>query len=286
LAAHRRIRGQVIVSGARDIRLLLSDVDGTLVTNDKILTDGAIAAARALQAAGIALALTSSRPARGMGMLVQPLELQLPLAGCNGGTLVNPDMSVIESHPIGRQAARTIVDFLAAKAMDIWIYTETDWLVPAANAPHVAREASILKFDATVVSTFTDEHLDHAVKIVGVSDDLSLMAASEAAAQTLLGDRASATRSAAHFLDVTNPFANKGQVVHTLAKWLGIDPTQIAAIGDMPNDVLMFRQSGFSIAMGNASDAVKAQASAITDSNENNGFAKAVRRFLMRLEAP
>jgi hydroxymethylpyrimidine pyrophosphatase-like HAD family hydrolase len=53
-------------------------------------------------------------------------------------------------------------------------------------------------------------------------------------------------------------------------------------MGDMPNDVLMFRKSGFSIAMGNASDEVKAQASAVTDSNENEGFAKAVRKFVLR----
>ena len=52
-------------------------------------------------------------------------------------------------------------------------------------------------------------------------------------------------------------------------------------MGDMPNDVLMFRKSGFSIAMGNASDEVKAQASAVTDTNENEGFAKAVRKFVL-----
>jgi len=50
---------------------------------------------------------------------------------------------------------------------------------------------------------------------------------------------------------------------------------------DMPNDVLMFRKSGVSIAMGNSSDEVKAQASAVTDSNENEGFAKAVRKFVL-----
>jgi hydroxymethylpyrimidine pyrophosphatase-like HAD family hydrolase len=56
-------------------------------------------------------------------------------------------------------------------------------------------------------------------------------------------------------------------------------------MGDMPNDVLMFRKSGFSIAMGNASDEVKAQASAVTDTNENEGFAKAVRKFVLRSAA-
>jgi hydroxymethylpyrimidine pyrophosphatase-like HAD family hydrolase len=81
---------------------------------------------------------------------------------------------------------------------------------------------------------------------------------------------------------VTHPLANKGTVVETLSKLLNIPSAQIATMGDMPNDVLMFRKSGFSIAMGNASDEVKAQASAVTDSNENEGFAKAVRKFVLR----
>jgi Cof subfamily protein (haloacid dehalogenase superfamily) len=266
---------------ARDIRLLLSDVDGTLVTDDKVLTEGAMSAARALREAGVALAVTSSRPPRGLRMLVQPLDLRLPLSGCNGGATVDPDMTVIETRLIDPAAARTIVEFLQKQGLDVWVYTETEWLVRDPDAPHVARERFILQFDATVVSDFTKAHLDHAVKIVGVSDDFPRVASSEAAAQALLGDTASALRSAAHFLDVTNPLANKGQVLHSLAERLNIAPAEIATIGDMPNDVLMFQQSGFSIAMGNAADEVKAQASAVTDSNQNDGWARAVRDFLL-----
>ena len=74
-----------------------------------------------------------------------------------------------------------------------------------------------------------------------------------------LGDKASAARSQPYYLDVTHPQANKGTVVATLSKLLNIPPAQIATMGDMPNDVLMFRKSGFSIAMGNSSDEVKAR---------------------------
>ena len=270
---------------ARDIRLLLSDVDGTLVTKDKVLTPGALTAAAALRAAGVGLAVTSSRPPRGLRMLIEPLKLHLPLAGFNGGLMVNPDFSVVERHPIDPAVARRTVDLLLKEGMGVWVYTEADWLVRDANGPHVARETFILQFDARVVSAFSDDDLDHAFKIVGVSDDHPLVARVEKAAQALLGSTASATRSEAHFIDVTHPLATKGAVVTTLAKQLNILPQQIATIGDMPNDVLMFRQSGYSVAMGNASDEVKAQASAVTDSNENDGFAKAVQRMLSRENA-
>jgi len=100
-------------------------------------------------------------------------------------------------------------------------------------------------------------------------------------AQNTLGEKASAARSQPYYLDVTHPEANKGAVVGTLSKRLGIPPEQIATIDDMPNDALMFRKSGFSIAMGNSSGEVKAQVSAVTDSNENEGFTKAVRKFVL-----
>jgi Cof subfamily protein (haloacid dehalogenase superfamily) len=268
-----------------DIRLLLSDVDGTLVSHDKALSDAALDAARALRAAGIELALTSSRPAFGMRMLIEPLAITLPLAGFNGGLVVDPGFSVIERRPIAPAAARQAVDILAKQGLDVWLYTEDAWFVPRADGPHVARETFILQTDPEVATAFTDDQLDNAFKIVGVSDDHALVAQSEAAAQKSLGDAASATRSQPHFLDVTNPEANKGAVVDRLARRLGISPGQIATIGDGQNDVLMFRRGGFSIAMGNAAEAVKAAADVVADSNEADGWAKAVRRFLLRAKA-
>jgi hypothetical protein len=264
----------------RDIRLLLSDVDGTLVTNDKRLTPAAIAAARDLKAAGVGLALTSSRPARGMRMLVEPLGLTTPLFGFNGGLICAPDFQVLERHPIAPDMGPAVIDFLQGQGLDVWVYTEDAWFVRDAHGPHVAREAFILQFEPQVVAAFGPELVTAAFKIVGVSDDPDRMAAAEARAADALGDRVSATRSAAYFLDVTHPLANKGQAVHALAHRLGLTLDEIATIGDMPNDVLMFRQAGYAIAMGNAADAVKAQADTVTASNQDDGFAQAVAQLL------
>jgi Cof subfamily protein (haloacid dehalogenase superfamily) len=263
------------------IRLLLADVDGTLVTNDKVLTPAASEAVRDLSGAGIAFGITSSRPPRGLRMLIEPLALRVPLAGLNGGLIVNPDLSVIECHEFDPATARKIVDLLQDQGLDVWVYTDNDWLVRDPAGPHVAREAWILKFDPIVVAAFTAAHLAHAVKIVGVSDDLERVAACEGRARAALRDLASAARSNPYFLDVTPPSANKGAVVLAMAKILSIPPSRIATIGDMPNDVSMFDKGGLSIAMGNASDAVKARADHVTLSNEDDGFAAAVRRFIL-----
>jgi Cof subfamily protein (haloacid dehalogenase superfamily) len=269
------------VTVRRTVRLLLADVDGTLVTQEKVLTDQAVAATRALREAGVAFAITSGRPPRGMSMLIEPLDMKCAIAGFNGGVFVNPDLSVIESHALDPEAARQALDRVLDQGLDAWVYTADDWLVRAKEAPHVAREAWTVKFEARVVPAFTDEHLDRAVKIVGVSDALERVAECEKSARDLLGDRASVARSQPYYLDITHPRANKGAVVETLSKLMGIAPEEIATIGDMPNDVEMFLKSGFSIAMGNSSDAVKAKASAVTDSNEDDGFAKAVRDHVL-----
>ncbi len=269
------------MNGQERIRLLLADVDGTLVTGEKVLTEAAKAAARQLRDAGIALAITSSRPPRGMKMLIEPLALECVIAGFNGGMLVHPDLSAIEAHPFDPGIAGQAVQLLLGLELDVWLYTENEWFLRDANAPHVAYEVSTLQFDPMVVDRFTDAHIAHAMKIVGVSGDHGLAAACESVVQKALGGHASAERSQPYFLDVTSPKANKGKVVETLSKLLDIPAGEIATIGDMPNDVLMFRKSGFSIAMGNASGEVKAEASAVTDSNGNEGFAKAVQRFVL-----
>ncbi len=267
---------------ASTISLVLADVDGTLVTTEKVLTSRAAEAVKDLQAAGIDFAITSGRPPRGMSMLIEPLALQGAIAGFNGGVFVNPDLSVIESHTLEPATAKQALELILDQGLDAWVYTEQEWLIRNRDAPHVARETWTVKFDAKVVGSFTDGHLAHAVKIVGISDDIELVAASEKVVQNALGEKASAARSQPYYLDVTHPLANKGTVVTTLSKLLTIPPEQIVTIGDMPNDVLMFRKSGFSIAMGNSSDQVKAQASAVTDSNENEGFANAMRKFVLR----
>ena len=267
------------------ISLVLADVDGTLVTAEKVLTARARAAVRALQTAGIAFAITSGRPPRGMAMLIDPLALRTPVAGFNGGIFVKPDMTIMEEHVLAADAAKRALEVILKNKMDVWFYSGKNWLVRDPNAPHVAREQWTVKFAPTVVENF-EGVLDRAVKIVGVSDDHDLVAHCEKAAQEALGIKASAARSQPYYLDITHPDANKGTVVTTLSKLLSIPAGEIATLGDMPNDALMFRKSGLSIAMGNASPEVQAQADLVTDSYDDEGFAKAIERFILSRTSP
>ena len=264
----------------RKISLVLADVDGTLVNEQKVLTPRAQAAVQRLREAGIRFAITSGRPPRGMAMLLDALKLDTPIAGFNGGLFVNPDLTIIEQKTVPIDIAGKAIELIRAHGLDAWVYRGNDWLITNADAPHVAREAWTVKFEPKVVADVAQE-LDQVVKIVGVSDDLEKVRRCEADAQAAFGQRATANRSQPYYLDVTHKDANKGAVADFLSRHLGVPSAEIATIGDQPNDVLMFKRSGLSIAMGNASDEVKAQAGVSTDSYNDEGFAKAMERFIL-----
>ena len=259
---------------------MLADVDGTLVTPDKVLTDRATDAVRRLDEADIRFAITSGRPPRGMAMLVEPLGLETPMAAFNGGQLVNPDLDVLEQHVIPERLVSPIVALLASFDLDVWLYRGTDWYVPDPKGAHVDREAWTVKFQPKTMDGI--DGLTHDVaKLVGVSDDHNAVAAASSEAHDRFGDHVAAAASQPYYLDVTHPLANKGRVAEDLAKRFALQPEQIATIGDMPNDVLMFAHSGLSIAMGNADSQVKRAARRVTKSNEEEGFAVAMERFVL-----
>ena len=161
------------------IKLVLADVDGTLVTHEKVLTPRAIASVQALADAGIAFAITSGRPPRGMQMFVEPLKLTTALAAFNGGRFVRPDLSLVEQHVLSRDVVERVLAVIEEHRLDSWIYRGNDWFVRNRHGPHVDREEWTVKFPPTVVPDFAAE-MTEVVKIVGISDDFDAVARCEA----------------------------------------------------------------------------------------------------------
>jgi Cof subfamily protein (haloacid dehalogenase superfamily) len=264
------------------IRLLLSDVDGTLVTTDKVLTPETVRAVTQLRDHDVMFSITSARPPRGFSMFVDPLGLAVPLGAFNGGLMVQPDMSPINELPIDSSIVEPILDSLHSSGVSIWVYQNTDWFVLDLDGPHVAHESDVVQFRPTKIKSFDDVRSD-VVKIVGVSDDPAVIARGR---EAVSGFDISATTSQTYYLDVTNPAANKGSVVEFLAQYLSIDVASIATIGDAGNDVAMFQRSGLSIAMGNAPDDIKSEALHVTASHDDNGFASAITDFILPRVSP
>jgi Cof subfamily protein (haloacid dehalogenase superfamily) len=264
----------------RRISALISDVDGTLVPTAKVLTQRAKEAVAALHARGVAFAIVSARPPEGMRMFVEPLRLSRVMAGFNGGAYVRPDLTLLEERVLPPDVARRALDFLDDKRVDAWVFAHGRWIIRNPRGPRVDHEAMTVQFAPTVVSDF-GASLDAVHKMVGVSDDHDMLARCETELQGLLGRSAAVARSQPYYLDATHPDANKGVAVRTMATLMGVPLEEVAVIGDGLNDIAMFAQCPFSIAMGNASDEVKAKARFVTASNEEDGFALAVERYLL-----
>jgi Cof subfamily protein (haloacid dehalogenase superfamily) len=268
------------MGGASRIRLLISDVDGTLVTGDKRLTPATIESVHRLRDAGIQFAVVSSRPPRGMAMLVEPLRITTYLAGFNGGAIVTPDQSQVDTRSVSPAAVDTTLAAFARAGVDTWVFADGKWLVTNPEGAYVARERRAVQFDPTVVPDFRPYILDVG-KLVGSTQDFDLLANVEAELHTELRGSAAANRSQRYYLDVTHPDANKGAAALSLARLLGVPIEETACIGDMANDIPMLRLAGLSIAMGNAPPEVQAVAHEVTAANDADGLAAAVERLIL-----
>ena len=261
------------------ISLVVSDVDGTLLPKDKILTDDAKRAVRKLYQAGIGFTIVSSRPTIGMGFLIEPLAITLPIGAFNGSSIVDPQLKPIEQHLIAPAVAQRSFEVLDAFGVDIWLFTNDRWYTRNGHGEYVPNEKHAIKADPTIVADFTP-HVTEACKIVGASSDAALLQRCEVAMKQAVGREATAVRSQTYYLDITPAGHDKGTFVEAMARRLGISADAIATIGDMENDLPMFAKSGISFAMGNAADEIKKHATHVTDSNERDGFARAMEKVL------
>ena len=261
------------------IALVVSDVDGTLVTKDKRLTDDARAAVRNLRTAGIGFTIVSSRPTIGMGFLIEPLAISLPIGAFNGSSIVDAQLKPIEQHLIAPAVAQRSIDVLNEFGVDIWLFTNDRWYTRNPDGEYVPHEQRAIKADPTIIPDFAP-YLTTACKIVGASSDAALLQRCEAAMKEAVGVEATAVRSQTYYLDVTPPGHDKGTFVDAMTRRLGVPAAAVATIGDMENDLPMFAKSGISFAMGNAADGIKQHATHVTGSNERDGFAAAIETVL------
>lgn len=263
------------------ISLFVSDVDGTIVTPspNKGLAPATIDAVKRLAAAGVAFSIVSSRPPRGMLSVAGPLGLDR-FAGFNGSAIVAGDLTPIEQHFVPEAAARIAVDEMARAGADVWVFADNEWFVTDGAGAYVEHEVHTVGFRPIVVADFGD-HIARAGKIVGSSKDAAMLGRCEGELQQLLGTAASARRSQTYYLDVTHPTADKGYAVAALARHFGVALDEVAVIGDMANDLPMFPVGALAIAMGNASDDVKAKADWVTTSNAEDGVAHAIETLIL-----
>ncbi|KTT69293.1 Cof-type HAD-IIB family hydrolase [Sphingomonas endophytica] len=264
------------------IRLLVSDLDGTLVNRDKQLTPGTIAAVERLRSAGIGFTVISARPMSGIRPLLAPLGLDGDVAAFNGGIVFRRDGTIVSHVTIPEDVARGVMAMMAegAEGVDTWVFADDRWYASDGDGPHTRSERRSSAQEPVVVASF-DHLLDRADKITFVSDDEAALRALYQRVHARFGERATVAQSQTYYLDVTATTANKGDGIAALAGALGVDLADTAAIGDQANDLPMLARAGLSIAMGNAPDAVRAKARKTTRTNDEDGVAHAIDTMIL-----
>jgi Cof subfamily protein (haloacid dehalogenase superfamily) len=264
---------------AKEARLLVTDIDGTLVRDDKSLPEVNRDAILELAAAGIATTLISSRPPSGMLALAAALRLTGPFAAFNGGTLFDSNGTIRFAHRLEAADAAAVLRLIDRPGVTPWVYADGGWFAGNLDNPHVARERLAAAIEPVIRADFAglDGRID---KIVGVSDDHDLLRRLEEQVRSMIGARATIARSQLYYLDVTHRLANKGDGIAALAQAFGVELDQVAALGDMANDLPMFARAGLSVAMGQAPACVRTAATATVSSNNEGGVAEAIARFV------
>ena len=266
------------MSNLHPIALVISDIDGTLITSNHEVTEATKAAAAKLYEHGIELALASSRPPRSIVPLADALKLTGPFAALNGALIVTRDGDVLACSVIPAATIAPVKAVADSLGLSVWLYDEQDWWAPWRDA-FVDREEHTSGF-APRTDGYNERVTRDANKLTVVGNP-ELVAQAEERVLSELANEVSASRSKPRFLDVTAYGIHKGTVVVRLAGLLGIPTESVAVIGDGPNDVEMFKQAGLSIAMGQAVEQVREAADSVTTSNDDQGWARAIEEYVL-----
>lgn len=262
------------------IRLLISDIDGTLVRHDKTLSHAVVAAVGRARAAGLAVSLVSARPPSGMLWIAEKLQLTGPIGAFNGATIVRPDGQIVSAEHLDPAVAARVLTLIDQPGVTPWLFADGTWYAQTTENRYVPPERLAANVEPVIRSDFASL-IARADKIVAVSEDHDALATLEATVAAEVRACANVVRSQPYYLDVTSPNGNKGAGVTALAGDYGVSLDEVAVLGDQNNDLAMFKVAGFSVAMGQAPDNVRAAASEVAGSNEDDGVADAIDRFII-----
>lgn len=266
-------------------KLLVLDVDGTLLNEKKEITPRTQAALLKVQQMGVHIVLASGRPTNGVMPLAEALELHHYggfVLSYNGGQIINAQTGeLLFEKRIDPQQLPYLDKKAKKNDFAIFTYHKNQLITDKPDNRHVRDEAALNGMEVVGVGNFA-EAVDFApCKCMLASDDETALAGLENHWKKRLDGVLDVFRSEPYFLEVVPPSIDKGNTLGILLSKLSILPEEVVAVGDGVCDVSMLQLAGLGIAMGNAQDSVKACADVTTLSNEKEGVAVAVEKAIL-----
>ena len=266
------------------IKLIASDIDGTLLSADHIITERSLRAIRAAQEKGITVAIATGRFPENAFLLLEDYGLRLPIIGVNGARVVDEDLREISSHPMEPDAVRGTIDVLMTAGSDFFIFGDHAICTATAQRKH---HSELSQGDRIRKLGFRYYHgkeetadfvQQHTVYKFFVCDNVPLPIVRQGLAAVPGVDL---TQSWFNNIEIMPTGVDKGRGVLDMAQSLGLSMDQVMTLGDQDNDIPMLKAAGFGVAMGNASEETKRAARFVTASYAEEGFAKALETYAL-----
>ncbi|MFJ6720747.1 MULTISPECIES: Cof-type HAD-IIB family hydrolase [unclassified Streptomyces] len=265
-------------------RLIATDLDGTLLRDDKTVSPRTVAALAAAEQAGIEVFFVTGRPARWMGVVSDHVHGHGLAICANGAAVVDLHAGgeFVQVRPLPRATAQTVVDTLRAAAPGTSFAVEltTGINYEPMYPPFFQDPGATIAIAEKLLSEDLDDGAAPVLKLLAhhtelAPDDFLALARSAA------GAYASITRSSpTSLLEISGPGVSKASTLALCCAERGISPAEVVAFGDMPNDLEMLSWAGTSYAMGNAHPDVLAGATDHTAANNEDGVAVVIERIL------
>ncbi|HCU29662.1 MAG TPA: Cof-type HAD-IIB family hydrolase [Sphaerochaeta sp.] len=266
-----------------ECKLICTDIDGTLLNGNHQITLRTKDALRRARRRGIIVALVSGRIASSLAVLQQEIGIQGPLGCFNGSLVLDEDGTELEAHPIRLEQALEVLDAVRHTELEAFVFTNESWYTKEKSHWYdIEIEASrtegrIVPFSELESSFHPGER---PFKVLCMHHDPAYVEETQTSLQATFGTSLNILNSSPKYIEIMARGVDKGHAVRSLCNAYSIDASSVMAVGDFYNDIGMFRASGYSVAMGNAPQAVKECAIALTKSNDEDGLALAIEAIL------
>ncbi|MGH0054018.1 MAG: Cof-type HAD-IIB family hydrolase [Sphaerochaetaceae bacterium] len=266
-----------------ECKLICTDIDGTLLDTNHQISARTKEAIHKARHKGIIVALVSGRISSSLTLIQQELEITGPLGCFNGSLVLNEDGNELEAHPIRKEQCNSVLAYLSQTELEYFVFTNESWYMNEKNAWYDIEvqasrtEGRIMKLD--LLCDFLNEG-ERPFKLLAMHHDPAYMKLQETCIRERFGTSLNVFSSSPRYIEIFARGVDKGHAVRSLCESYGVNPGTVMAVGDYYNDIGMFRAAGYAVAMGNAPDAVKAQAQAHTSSNDKDGLALAIEAIL------
>ena len=265
-----------------NVKLFVSDIDGTLLPEGGRVSKENIKAIRALESAGVHFVLATGRMYKATLPIAEQLGVHVPIIAYNGALIKSSAGEVIHTQFMNEVIVKKILTFFEQRNWHVQSYSE-DELYFAKRDRYVQYYEDMQKITGNEVGwDGMKAHTANVTKLLSISGKSDELTNRMREIKKFFGAQVEVTRSNDLFAEFLAGGCTKAGAVKVIADKLSIDRTEIMAIGDSENDLPMLRSVGRSIAMGNAIPAVKKSSFYRTDLCENDGFAKAVYEYVLR----